>query len=206
MQLSGIRNEGLPQPNRRTVQPGRACTKSIWARILAVQARPGLQPEWRQKGSACLYSSATGHKGYRKTGLFVMLFLRAVPFLLLAGFGLSPAASGSAGAHAAGVAGTDSLPITGQATRLDQQTLAGLDLPGMRTLQPLTEIAQQPAAGDNIIREIEAKGFSKITGLMRRGENYVFQAFDPFGMKVRVVMNARTGEIVGLSRITPRKK
>ena len=135
-----------------------------------------------------------------------MLFLRAVQFLFLAGVGPSLGTSASAAAHAAGPGRADSPPIAGHATRLDQQTLAGLSLPGIRPPEPQTEIAQQPAAGDNVIREIEAKGFSKITGLMRRGENYVFQALDPFGMKVRVVMNVRTGEIVGLSRIRPKKK
>lgn len=67
------------------------------------------------------------------------------------------------------------------------------------------ELAQAPAAPD-LMRQIEKRGYSKVTGLMRRGQNYVFQAVDPFGDRVRVVMNAQTGEIVGLSRIMPRKK
>lgn len=68
------------------------------------------------------------------------------------------------------------------------------------------ELAQAPASQDHVIRQIENRGYSKVTGLMRRGQNYVFQAVDPFGERVRVVMNAQTGEIVGLSRIMPRKK
>jgi hypothetical protein len=63
--------------------------------------------------------------------------------------------------------------------------------------------AQSLPVSQNLIQEIEARGFSNITGLMRRGENLVFQALDPFGMKVRVVMNAKTGEIIGLSRVEP---
>lgn len=68
------------------------------------------------------------------------------------------------------------------------------------------ELAQAPASQDAVIRQIEKRGYSKVTGLMRRGQNYVFQAVDPYGDRVRVVMNAQTGEIVGLSRIVPRKK
>jgi hypothetical protein len=67
-------------------------------------------------------------------------------------------------------------------------------------------IAQERTAQERVIRDIETRGFSGITGLMRRGENYVFQAVDPFGAKVRVVMNVATGEIVGLSRVIPKKK
>ena len=67
-------------------------------------------------------------------------------------------------------------------------------------------LAQERPAQERIIREIETRGFRNVTNLMRRGENYVFQAQDLFGDKVRVVMNAQTGEIVGLSRVMPKKK
>jgi hypothetical protein len=67
-------------------------------------------------------------------------------------------------------------------------------------------VAQEKSAQDRTIRNIEARGFSNITGLRRRGVNYVFQADDLLGHKVRVVMNVETGEIVGLSRVTPDKK
>jgi hypothetical protein len=69
-----------------------------------------------------------------------------------------------------------------------------------------------PAAGQDratqqrIIHDIETRGFSDVTGLSRRGGNYLFQARDLFGNKVRVVMNIETGEIVGLSRVRPRTK
>lgn len=66
--------------------------------------------------------------------------------------------------------------------------------------------AQDRPAQERIIRDIEARGFSDVTGLQRRGKNYVFQAQNLLGEKVRVVMNAETGEIVGLSRIMPKKK
>jgi hypothetical protein len=66
--------------------------------------------------------------------------------------------------------------------------------------------AQERPAQERIIRDIETRGFMNVTNLMRRGENYVFQAQDLFGDKVRVVMNAKTGEIVGLSRVMPKKK
>jgi hypothetical protein len=64
----------------------------------------------------------------------------------------------------------------------------------------------RPAAQERILREIEIRGFKNVAGLQRRGGNYVFQAEDLFGEKVRVVMNAETGEIVGLSRNMPQKK
>jgi hypothetical protein len=66
--------------------------------------------------------------------------------------------------------------------------------------------AQEKSAQERIIRDIETRGFSNIAGLRRRGVNYVFQADDLLGNKVRVVMNAETGEIVGLSRVMPEKK
>lgn len=67
-------------------------------------------------------------------------------------------------------------------------------------------IAQERPAQERIIRDIETRGFTNVTGLRRRGVNYVFQAEDLFGNKVRAVMNAETGEIVGLSRVMPDKK
>lgn len=72
------------------------------------------------------------------------------------------------------------------------------------TAAPVTSIAQ---AGSNepAIRQLEAKGFQHVSGLVRRGDNFVAQAKDQNGVKVRVVMNARTGEIVGLSRIMKKK-
>jgi hypothetical protein len=45
-----------------------------------------------------------------------------------------------------------------------------------------------------------------VTNLVRRGENYVGQATDSFGVRVRIVMSVRTGEIVGLSAVIPKKK
>jgi hypothetical protein len=66
--------------------------------------------------------------------------------------------------------------------------------------------AQDRPPRERIVRDIETRGFTNVTGLRRRGGNYVFQAEDLLGNKVRVVMNAETGEIVGLSRIMPDKK
>lgn len=88
---------------------------------------------------------------------------------------------------------------------LDRHTVAMLST-GTPARQPSSTLAQEPATGGNIVQRLEAQGFSNITGLTRRGENYVFQAVDPYGMKVRVVFNVRTGEIVGLSQISPKKK
>ena len=65
---------------------------------------------------------------------------------------------------------------------------------------------QDRATQERIIHDIETRGFSDVTGLSRRGGNYLFQARDLFGNKVRVVMNIETGEIVGLSRVGPRTK
>lgn len=61
--------------------------------------------------------------------------------------------------------------------------------------------AQKRGSQERIIHDIETRGFRNVTGLQRRGVNYVFQAEDLFGEKVRVVMNVQTGEIVGLSKI-----
>ncbi|MBX3521513.1 MAG: hypothetical protein KF835_16005 [Xanthobacteraceae bacterium] len=88
---------------------------------------------------------------------------------------------------------------------LDRRVIAMLST-GTPLVQPSSIVAQEPATGGNIVQRLEAQGFSNITGLTRRGENYVFQAVDPYGMKVRVVFNVRTGEIVGLSQISPKKK
>jgi hypothetical protein len=67
-------------------------------------------------------------------------------------------------------------------------------------------LAQERSAQERAVRDIETKGFRNVTGLRRRGQNYVFQAEDLAGDKVGVVMNAQTGEIVGLTRIIPKKK
>lgn len=66
--------------------------------------------------------------------------------------------------------------------------------------------AQERNWQERVTRDIELRGFRNVTGLARRGSNYVFQAQDLFGEKVRVVMNAQTGEIIGLSRSYPTKK
>lgn len=66
-------------------------------------------------------------------------------------------------------------------------------------------LAQGPAQAE-AVRQLEAQGFRDISGLMRRGDNYIAQATDFYGMRVRIVMNARTGEIVGYSEIVPKKK
>lgn len=89
---------------------------------------------------------------------------------------------------------------------LDRRIVARLDpLERSPALAP-EELAQAPASQDFLIRQIEKRGYTKVTGLMRRGQNYVFHAVDPFGERVQVVMNAQTGEIVGLRRIMQRKK
>lgn len=67
-------------------------------------------------------------------------------------------------------------------------------------------LAQEKSAQERIVRDIETRGFSHVSGLRRRGGNYVFLAQDFFGNKVRVVMNAETGEIVGLSPVIPERK
>lgn len=72
-------------------------------------------------------------------------------------------------------------------------------------LQGPIAVAQERSPQERIIRDIETRGFANVTALRRRGVNYVFQAEDLLGNKVRVVMNAETGEIVGLSRVMPEK-
>ncbi len=74
------------------------------------------------------------------------------------------------------------------------------------SLGPSPAPAQDRTAQERIIRDIESRGFRNITGLARRGSNYVFQAQDLFGERVRVVMNIETGEIVGLSRTRAKQK
>jgi hypothetical protein len=82
---------------------------------------------------------------------------------------------------------------------------AARDLAPHETRVPRSSVAQVIGSNEAAIRQLEARGFRNVTGLMRRGDNFVAQAKDQSGMKVRVVMNARTGEIVGLSRILKKK-
>jgi hypothetical protein len=70
---------------------------------------------------------------------------------------------------------------------------------------PVTSIAQAASSNEIAVRQLEARGFQHVSGLVRRGDNFIAQAKDQNGIKVRVVMNARTGEIVGLSRILKKK-
>jgi hypothetical protein len=90
--------------------------------------------------------------------------------------------------------------------RIERRLLALVDPSVRPAAEPNADIAQAAPSAEKVLREIEDRGYSKVTGLMRRGQNYVFQAVDPYGDRVRVVMNAQTGEIVGLSRILPKKK
>lgn len=65
----------------------------------------------------------------------------------------------------------------------------------------------QNALQAKALRKFHARGFRDVTGIVRRGDNLVAQATDAFGVRVRVVINARSGEIIGLSEImSPRKK
>jgi hypothetical protein len=143
-----------------------------------------------------------------KIEVSTMFLMRPAQVLLLAGAALFAAAGGNAQAHTPGAIKMPScgLSATGKTIRLDQQTLAAIHLLDERRAQPVSAVAQEAPASERVLREIEAKGFSKVTGIMRRGENYVFQAYDPVGIKVRGVINASTGEIVGLSRVVPRRK
>jgi hypothetical protein len=90
--------------------------------------------------------------------------------------------------------------------RIERRLLALVDPSVRPAAEPIADVAQAAPSAEKVLREIEDRGYSKVTGLMRRGQNYVFQAVDPYGDRVRVVMNAQTGEIVGLSRILPKKK
>jgi hypothetical protein len=82
---------------------------------------------------------------------------------------------------------------------------AARDLALRETKVPFSSVAQIAGSHEAAIRQLEARGYQQITGLVRRGDNFVAQARDQNGVKVRVVMNARTGEIVGLSRILKKK-
>lgn len=132
----------------------------------------------------------------------------ATGVIALVGAAHFPAGSGTAAPR---VADAGSVPaLTGAAAsqgyRLDQPPLASLQSSAPASQpEPVAEIAQAATSLEKIVRDIEERGFTKVTGLMRRGENYVFQAVDPYGQRVRVVMNAQSGEIVGLSRIAPKK-
>lgn len=127
------------------------------------------------------------------------LLLGAVAVSWLPHLGTAEARSFSAGR----TLGNSSTAI-GVAPLLNDPAISGALLAEQRIF-PVSIIAQQRMTTDAVVRSLEAKGFSKITGLMRRGGNYVFLAYDALGMRVRVVMNAETGEIVGLSPLMPRK-
>jgi hypothetical protein len=91
--------------------------------------------------------------------------------------------------------------------RIQSQPLrsAAHDFSPRETHAPITPLAQVIAGNDAAVRQLEARGFQNVTGLVRRGDNFIAQAKDQNGAKVRVVINARTGEIVGLSRILKKK-
>lgn len=132
---------------------------------------------------------------------------RAAQFLpmALAVFCLMASGPADARAFSSGRTLGNSITVIGKTPQLDRQMVAALDFTNAGRVHPVSAVAQKPAISESIVHAIEAKGFSKITGLTRRGENYVFQAFDASGIRVRVVMDGETGEIVGLSRIMPKK-
>ena len=137
-----------------------------------------------------------------------MSFVRARPLLIIATISVCLAGTQISDARISrarntldiGTAAASPLP------RLDRQAIAGLEPLTMPRQSPVPAVAQERSPQERVVREIETRGFSGVSGLMRRGANYVFQAIDPYGEKVRVVMNAETGEIVGLSRVEPKKK
>ncbi len=137
-----------------------------------------------------------------------MIFIRGSFFIAIAAIAVLAIGSGAADARAFSSGRTlgNSITVIGKTPQLDRQMLAGLDLMDRERVQPVSAVAQEPASTSSIITALEAKGFSKITGLTRRGDNYIFQALDASGIKVRVVMDVETGEIVGLSRVMPKKK
>lgn len=124
--------------------------------------------------------------------------------LLLVVAALSLAAIGNVWASAKSIGRkADPGPLVVSEYRIapDLREVALLSAPAQ---DPVT-LAQQPA-NDPLIRDLEKRGFSQVASIARRGENHVFEAVDPAGAKVRVVMNTKTGEIVGLTRIMPPKK
>jgi hypothetical protein len=96
----------------------------------------------------------------------------------------------------------------GQKTAMLSSFRIGIVL--LLTLAALTQggppaVAQGRNSYERVIHDIETRGFRNVSGLQRRGGNYVFQAEDYFGEKVSVVMSAETGEIIGLRKIPARK-
>lgn len=75
-----------------------------------------------------------------------------------------------------------------------------------KSSRPATQSVAQAASVGDAQKLLEDRGYRDVGGLTRRGDNYIAQATDAFGIRVRIVVNGRTGEIVGLSRIMPKRK
>jgi hypothetical protein len=142
----------------------------------------------------------------RRNGLITMCF-RKVFFIALAaaaGFALcNDVAGAKAKEFARGLELRPSLLDRFPAQPLI--SIAARDRAAPATPASASSIAQIVGGNDAAVRHLEARGFRNVTGLVRRGDNFVAQAKDQNGIKVRVVINARTGEIVGLSRIMKKR-
>lgn len=63
---------------------------------------------------------------------------------------------------------------------------------GARTLHPVLEDAE------SVIKYLAIRGFSDVTELRRRGETFICEATGPRRQRVRLVVDARSGEISGM--------
>jgi hypothetical protein len=66
---------------------------------------------------------------------------------------------------------------------------------------------RMPGVGDleapDVMRELRRRGYAHVDGLTRRGQTYVGEATGPGGERMRVTIDAQTGEITGYAPVGP---
>lgn len=116
----------------------------------------------------------------------------AVASLLLAGGG-GWLASGHVSAQVAAQQAADGSPVTG--------IPSGVPGPGKSVAPGAPPPGALGMDGAHVEKLLAARGFSEISNLRRRGGSFVCEATGPRRERVRLVLDAETGEISGLQLI-----
>ncbi|MEP9355317.1 hypothetical protein ABLE93_17170 [Xanthobacter sp. KR7-65] len=87
-----------------------------------------------------------------------------------------------------------------------QAAVTGAPMPGAvppRAYRPyhLQPQSGRPLTSDSVAESLEARGFSQVGAIRQRGQSFLAEATGPRGERVRLVLDAASGEISGMQVI-----
>jgi hypothetical protein len=98
----------------------------------------------------------------------------------------------------AAIAGTSSLAIA-CLLLAGAGSLAKADQPGLAQYQrQRAAVGQTPDSGHDLVGRLATKGFVVTDPVIRRGQAYLTHGTDKHGRRVRLVVDSRSSEIIGL--------